>query len=92
MNNLEKMKSQIIKKIEQMDVKEFEIFTYMLEDMLEESNIKFDKSVLFTCDQCREKYGNCNSDGNEDDYRTEICSERFQKYCMIDCYQGFYED
>lgn len=80
MNNLKRMKSQIISKIEQMDCSEFEIFT----DELVESKIKFDSDSLFTCDKCRETYGDCKSE-HKDDCSTELCSARFKKYCMKRC-------
>ena len=80
MNNLEKMKSQIIKKIEQMDCDEFGMFT----DELAESVIDFDVDSLFTCEKCREKYGECNS-GDEYDCNIDICSKRFEKHCMEEC-------
>lgn len=81
MNNLENMKKRIIEKIEEMNCREFEKLT----DALAESEINFDKSVFFTCDQCRKKYGNCCPDGDKSDVNTEVCSERFEQHCAEEC-------
>ena len=71
MNNLEKMKQDIISQIEKMGVKEFE----KLMDILVECNDEeiFDISRMFTCDFCRKKYGKCTEEKDE-------CSGRFEKY------------
>lgn len=77
MNNLEKMKAQLIAEIENMDCSEFEV----LSDELVESEANINKDFLFSCNRCREKYGDCKTD-HENDFSPEFCSERFEKYCM----------
>lgn len=75
MNNLEKMKQDVISQIEKMDVKEFEKLMDILMECYEANEKILDVSNLFTCEHCRDKYGKCSSEMNE-------CSSRFEKYAM----------
>ena len=75
MNNLEKMKQDIISQIRKMDVEEFEKLMNILVEYEEANKIILDVSNLFTCDCCRKKYGKCLSE-------TDECSVRFEKYAM----------
>lgn len=78
MNNLEKMKEELVKRIQNMDCNEFEILVYELL----ESEVNIDsENFLFTCEKCREKYGECKSE-YKDNISAEDCSERFEKYCV----------
>lgn len=78
MNNLEKMKEELVKRIQDMDCNEFE----GLKDELLESEVIIDSErFLFTCDKCREKYGECKSE-YKDNISAEDCLERFERYCM----------
>lgn len=77
MNNLEKMKQDIISQIEKMNVKEFERLMDILVECDEANEKILDVSNLFTCDYCRKTYGKCSNESDE-------CSSRFKKYAMCD--------
>lgn len=78
MTQLEKMKKQIILQIEKLDINDFE----ELNDLLSEQPYFPNKSMFFTCKDCRKKYGNC----SEEDRLTE-CSERFKKYILSEVHE-----
>lgn len=75
MNNLEIMKQNVVSQIEKMNTKEFEKLMNILLECHEFNQEVLDISCLFTCDECRKKYGNCSMEANE-------CSSRFEKYAM----------
>ena len=74
MTNLEKMKQNLIKQIEKMDVESFENLCDVLQD---NEDLDIDGSILFDCKTCVEKYGERSSNIN-----CSECSERFERYCM----------
>lgn len=76
MTNLEKMKQELIKQIEKMDVESFENLCDVLQD---NEDLDIDGSILFDCKTCVEKYGECSSNIN-----CSECSERFERYCRED--------
>lgn len=75
MNNLEKMKQNIISQIQAMDIAKFEQLIDLIDDDI------FDMSELFTCEKCRKRYGSCTPNG---DCSVEVCSERFERYACSD--------
>lgn len=77
MNNLEKMKQDVISQIEKMDAKTFEKFTELLKGNYNTSTKVIDLSGIFQCKDCRKKYGDCPD-------LEDKCSERFEQYAMID--------
>ena len=75
MNNLDKLKNALIENIKNMNPEKF----YELMNILEESNKEIPglitENALFSCRQCRQKYGECEQENN-----TKICFNRFKMY------------
>lgn len=77
MNNLEKMKADVISQINAMDIHQFECFIEMLRGEVLEEEI-FDLSNIFQCKDCRKIYGDCSE--NEEG----VCAKRFKIYALTD--------
>ena len=75
MNNLERMKQSIISQINNMDAEGFRKFSELLQGNYPPENI-IDLSEIFSCDDCKEKYGECSEEFE--------CPDRFVKYAMSD--------
>ena len=73
MNNLERMKQDVISQINAMDIYQFERLT----DMLKEEEI-FDLSNIFQCKDCRRIYGDCS------EIEERVCTKRFKQYALTD--------
>ena len=73
MNNLQRMKQNIIHQIESMDAEKFYEFVYCLPCERNNPDCIIDLTEIFRCFDCEEKYGVCD-EGKE-------CIERFVKYC-----------
>ena len=70
MTNLEKMKENLINQINELDASEFEKLIEILRGDYSITGCPVDLSEMFSCDECRETYGDC-SEGKD------CCSERF---------------
>lgn len=81
MKNLEKLKIALIEQIEKMSASEFEELTDVLQDQASGESF-LDTSVLFSCDDCRKFFGDCN-----ETHDTRVCSERFEQYALTECKQ-----
>lgn len=70
MNNLERMKKEVISQIEKMDVSQFEeLVVFVIENYI------FEYSVVLTCSRCQQEYGRCPESAT-----VELCEERFRDY------------
>jgi len=76
MKNIDRMKQNIIKQIENMSVEEFEKLTSVFDGTTDMPNGLIDTSVLFDCNKCQKTYS-CSGDGD-----FEQCSNRFREYAM----------
>ena len=81
MKNLEKLKIALIDQIEKMSASEFEELMDVLQDQTSSESF-LDTSVLFSCDDCRKFFGDCN-----ETHGTGVCSERFEQYALTECKQ-----
>lgn len=77
MKNIDKMKQNIVKQIENMSVEEFEKFASVLDGSTDMPKGLIDTSVLFDCVKCQKTYS-CS--GEDDDF--EQCSNRFREYAL----------
>lgn len=77
MTQLERMKKYVINQIEIMTPREFLKFTDMISGDFEVEKI-INLSELFTCTDCKEKYGECYIE----DTGLEECYQRYEKYCI----------
>ena len=70
MTNLEKMKESLIKQIKELSASEFEDLVEILQGDYSVDGCPLDLSEMFSCDKCRETYGDCPEE-------KDCCSERF---------------
>ena len=79
MNNLERMKKDIIAQIEAMDADTFRSAVESLTGKYGVSNdLAMDFSQQFLCEACAKEYGECREEEN-------CCSERFRKFAASEC-------
>lgn len=78
MKNIDRMKQNIIRQIENMTVEQFEDFTDMLTGDYNFENSPVDMSDIFRCNICKVMYGKC----PEDTYDNQICADRFRDYAL----------
>lgn len=75
MTNLQAMKQNIFEQIQNMNATEFYNLVNLLSgDYSPDAVNHMDLTHMFSCDKCREVYGDC-----EDDDDSKICLERFIK-------------
>ncbi len=77
MENIDKMKQDIITQIESMSVEKFEKFTNVLIGSTDMEDGLIDTSALFDCKKCQKLYGCSEKDDNYNE-----CSEKFKKYAL----------
>ena len=79
MNNITRMKKNVIEQIENMEIEEFEVLLTMISGdySVYKKDILFDRNELFMCEDCGKIYGDCN-DIEEDN----LCSKRFKDYAL----------
>lgn len=70
MTYLEKMKENLITQIKALDASEFEKLIGVLQGDYPVTGCPGDLSKMFSCDECRETYGNCPEEKDD-------CSKRF---------------
>lgn len=70
MTYLEKMKENLITQIKALDASEFEKLIGVLQGDYPVTGCPVDLSKMFSCDECRETYGNCPEEKDD-------CSKRF---------------
>lgn len=75
MQNMDRMKGIFIDQIKGMTVEQHIELNNILCERYDFNPNLFDKSVIFTCEDCRKLYGKCT--GSEE---TEECDKRFIKY------------
>ena len=68
--NLEKMKENLINQINELDASEFEKLIEILRGDYSITGCPLNLSEMFSCDECRETYGNCPEEKDD-------CSKRF---------------
>lgn len=77
MENIDKMKHDIIAQIESMNVEKFEKFANVLFGSTDMEAGLIDTSALFSCEKCRKIYGCSEKDDNCNE-----CSEKFKRYAL----------
>lgn len=70
MTNLEKMKENLIKQIKALDASEFEKLIDTLQGDYPNVGYPLNLSEMFSCNECRETYGDCPEEKDD-------CSKRF---------------
>lgn len=71
--NLEKMKENLIKQIKVLNASEFEKLIDVFQGDYPVNGCPVDLSKMFSCDECRETYGDCPEEKDD-------CSKRFILY------------
>lgn len=77
MNNLERMKKEVISQIEKMDVNQFEQLVEFVVGNYDELDESVDYSVVLTCNRCKQEYGGCPESAS-----IELCEKRFRDYAL----------
>lgn len=77
MENIDKMKQDIIAQIESMSVEKFEKFANVLNGSTDIEDGLIDTSALFDCEKCQKIYGCSEKDDNYNE-----CSEKFKMYAL----------
>lgn len=75
MKNIDRMKQNIIRQIEDMTVEQYKRLNNILCEKYDFNPESVNKTIIFTCQDCKKLYGKC-----IESKRTEECDERFVRY------------
>lgn len=80
MKNIDRMKLALIEQINGMTADEYYDFISVPEEQNDFKPGFISEKAIFSCKECREKFGNC----KEYDDKSEVCLERYRKYALME--------